>query len=872
MTNEQRDPSPPKTALRLLSWFCPEQLYEEIEGDLIYQFKKDLSVGSERQAKRKLMRNVLRFFRPGILLRNKISVHFYTRYMLKNYFVTAFRYLLKHKSYSAINVAGLAAGLCVCFFAFLYIQFEWNYDNFNTKAERIYRVVTDVQTSNGITYESSHGPLAAAIREACPEAEAVTHLFLDYLIVQKDRDMYGEEKVVYADSSLFNVFTLPLVRGNGKQALNAANNLVLSETTARKYFGDTDPVGQTMTINGSIPAYVTGVMKDIPYNSHFRVDMLVSKATLGESWMNNWKRFFFYTYVLLPEKFDPAIVEAKLPSIVRQHLDQKESKYTLSMEPLKSIYLHGKARGSRTGSIVTGNITNLYVFGVIALFVLIIAGFNFVNLTTAFSMQRAKEVSVRKVLGSERAQLVFQFLIDALLISTIAFVLALIAAVLLLPFFNELAGKIIAVSVFDHINYLLLLLGVAMSIGLLSGVYPALFLSGFKPLKGLKGRFVTGVQGTVLRKGLVVAQFSISILLIVATIVVYSQLHYMQHQQLGFKKDHHIVVDFQFDARIINREEAVREQLLSVPHVEQVSLSSSIPGKANHQFPVKIENALGDIQEFQSDSYYVDYDFLKQYDVKIIAGRSFSRQFASDSTKAMIINEAAARSLGFTDAQEAVGKNFQQLGRKGTIVGVIADFHFHSVREKVRPLTLLAGKYFMTFLTMEVSSDVTSETIQQLEAKWQQLVPGLPFIYFYADDAYDAQYISEERFGKLFICFAVLAILISCLGLIGLSAFSIAQRTKEIGVRKVLGSSTARIVHLLTKEFFVLIAVAFAIAVPLAWMGMNEWLQSFAYQIDMTWWMFVLAGAIVITVAFATVSFQTIRAAMTNPVKSLKTE
>ncbi|PZR40157.1 MAG: cell division protein FtsX [Azospira oryzae] len=869
---QESKPSPPKAALRLLSWFCPNELYEEIEGDLIYRFNNDANHLGPQQAKSRLIWNVLRFFRPGILLRNKMTLHFYSRSMIKNYFVTAFRYLLKHKSYAAINVVGLAAGLSVCFFAFLYVQFEYSYDTFHTKADRIYRVVTDVHTANGIMYESSHGPLAAAIRETCPEAEAVTHLFLDYLLVQKDKAMYGEEKVAYADSTLFDVFTLPLVRGNRQKVLDAANNLVLSETTAKKYFGDADPVGQAMMINGTTLAYVTGVMNDIPQNSHFRVDILVSKATLGESWMSNWKRFFFYTYVLLPEKTDPAIVEAKLPSIVHQHLDQKETKYKLSMEPLKSIYLYGKARGSRAGSSVAGNRTNLYVFGVIALFVLVIAGFNFINLTTAFSMQRAKEVSVRKVLGSVRTQLVVQFLVDALLISSIAFVLALLISVVLLPFFNELAGKVITVSVFEHIDYLFLLLAVALSIGLLSGVYPALFLSGFQPLRGLKGRFVTGTQGSVLRKGLVIAQFSISILLIVATIVVYSQLHFMQTQELGFKKAHSIVVDFQFDERIINREEAVRQQLLTVPQVEQVSLSSSIPGKANHQFPVKIENALGDIQEFQSDTYYVDYDFLSHYEVQVAAGRSFSRQFASDSTEAMIINEAAAHSLGFTDPQEAIGKNFQQLARRGTIVGVIADFHFHSVKEKVRPLTLLVGKTFMTFLTIEVSSANPAETIQQLEAKWQQLVPGLPFLYFYADDAYDAQYISEARFGKLFICFAVLAILISCLGLIGLSAFSIAQRTKEIGVRKVLGSSTTRIVHLLTKEFFILMAIAFAIAVPLAWMGMNSWLQSFAYQINIAWWMFALAGMIVVTVAFATISFQTIRAAMTNPVKSLKTE
>ena len=792
--------------------------------------------------------------------------------MLRNYFKTSLRYLQNHKAYSLINLSGLALGMCVCFFALVYVDFELSYDTHHEKADRIYRVVTDVQTSTGTTYESSHGPLVATIRESFPEVEAATHIFLDYLIIQKDNAIYNEEKIAYADSSLFSVFTFPLIRGNSKDILNAAGNIVLSETAARKYFGEDDPVGQTLLINGKDPAYVTGVMKDMPYNSHFRVDVLVSKATLGESWMHNWKRFFFYTYVLLPEKYNPDLLAAKLPAVIGKHVDQQEAKYTWSLEPLKSVYLSGKARGSRTGSILTGNITNVYIFGVIAVFVLLIAGFNFVNLTTAFSMQRVKEISVRKVLGGARFQLVLQFLVDAVLISLIAFVLALCLCFLLLPFFNEVAGKIITTTVFDHIGYILVLLATAGAIGLLSGIYPAFFLSGFKPIKGLKGRFVTGTQGALLRKGLVVAQFSISVILIVATIVVYSQLHFMQNQELGFKKDHQVVIDFQFDNRIISRQEAVRQQLADIPQVEQVSLSSSIPGKANHQFPVRIENKDGNIQEFQSDTYYVDYDFLQQYEIGIIAGRSFSKQFAFDSTEAMIINEAAVHSLGYTHSQEAIGKNFQQLGRRGTIVGVISDFHFHSVREKVRPLTLLASKSFLTFLTLTISSQDVPSTIKKIESTWQQLVPGFPLTYFFSDEAYNMQYASEQRFGKLFICFATLAILISCLGLVGLSAFSIAQRTKEIGVRKVLGSSEAGIVTLLSKDFFKLIVIAFVIAAPLAWLGMNQWLEVFAYRITIAWWMYAMAGAIVLLVAFITISFQTLRAAMANPVKSLRTE
>jgi putative ABC transport system permease protein len=796
--------------------------------------------------------------------------------MIKNNFKTAFRYLWNHKVFSGINLIGLATGLCVSFFALLYVHFELSYDNYNKNADRIYRLVTDVETSAGTNYESTSAPMAPAIKAAFPEVQAATRVFLDYLIVQKDQDNFGEEAIAYADSSLFSVFTLPLVRGTASTVFNTPFNIVLSETAARKYFGKGDPIGKTLLIDGKNPATVTGIMKDMPNNSHFRVDIFLSMSTLLKEFapgMNtNWKKFGFYTYLLLPKNYNPSKLAAKLPDFIKNSMDESQVHYSLALEPLKDVYLKGKSRGNRTGSSISGNINNVYIFSLIAIFVLFIACFNFINLTTAFSLQRAKEIGVRKVLGASKKQLIFQFLFDAVLLCVIAFAIALILCVLLLPVINQLSGKIISTTIFEPIRYIGLLFLIAISIGLVAGIYPAFFLSRFQPISSLKGKFISGTKGLLLRKVLIVTQFSISIILIIATIVVYTQLHYMQNHDLGFKKDHQLVIDFHFDDRIVDHSEVVKQQLMSLPGISMASMSSAIPGRFNHTFPTEIEGPKNNMEEFRSDSYFVDDDFLSQYQIQLIAGRAFSKDIGSDTKNAMIINEAALKSLGYHDPNSVIGKRFTQRGNSGTIIGVIKDFHFHSFTEEVRPLTFIVAPGFFTFLTLDISSKNLQGTMKSLENKWKELAPGMPMIYFFADDAYNAQYKSETQFGKLFMCLAIIAILLSCLGLLGLSAFSTVQRTKEIGIRKVLGSSVSAIVRLLTKDFLKLILISFVIGVPIAWLGMNKWLQEFAYRINISWWIFALAGIFVIFIAFLTISFQAIKAAVANPVESLRSE
>jgi putative ABC transport system permease protein len=793
--------------------------------------------------------------------------------MLKNYFQTSLRYLKTNKSFTIINITGLATGICVCFFALLYVQFELGRDSYNKQADHIYRLVTDVKTPIGINYESTPPATAPLMQATFPEIKAAARVFMDDMIVRSSPNNAAKEEVAYADASVFAIFTWPLLRGDVKHLFDAPYNVVLSASAAKKYFGTANPIGQTLTINGNQRAAVTGVMQDIPFNAHLRVDLLFSMATLlGENPAPNWKFNGFYTYLLLQPGADAAKLSAKFPAFVNANMDQSQAKYSLGMETLKKVYLYGKPRGHRTGSSASGSITNIYIFSVIAVFVLVIACFNFVNLTTAFSLKRAKEVGVRKVLGASKKQLMLQFFMDAIVLCVIAFVASLILAAFSLPFFNSLAGTVICTGIFEQLNYTAWLFLLSIGVGLLSGVYPALFLSGFKPINTLKGGFNPGGNGLVLRKTLVIAQFVISIVLIISTIVVYNQLDFMQNEQLGFKKNHQLVIDYQFDQRINNSTGAVKQQLATTPGINSVSFSTCVPGMPNNQFATTIQNNENIPQTFRSDGYFVDADFFKQFGIQLIAGRGFTKQFTKTNQQAMVINEAMTKKLGFKEANDAIGKSFLQGSAAGTIVGVVKDFHFHSFLENIQPLTIRADHGYFTSITLNISANHVQQTIDNIKKQWAKLAPGLPFVYFFADEAYNQQYVTQQQFGSLFICFSTIAILISCLGLLGLSAFSTAQRKKEIGIRKILGASAIGITALLSREFTRLVIIALLIASPAAWWVMQSWLQGFAYHIQISFWTFVFSGAAALFIALLTVSYQAIKAAIVNPVKSLRNE
>lgn len=796
--------------------------------------------------------------------------------MIKNYFRTAIVYLRNHKVYTLMNVSGLTLGLIVCFLSMLYIGFELSYDRYNTKANRTFRLTTDVTSSYGVEYRGTSAPMAPAIVELFPEVESATRIGLDYYIVRTEADHITshEEKIAYADSSLFTVFDFRFISGNPKKALSQPFSVVLSESLGRKYFGDEDPLNKVLILDGEIRATITGVMADMPQNSHFRVDMLLSLSTLLEAWWsretaNSWTRLIFHTYLVLPEGYEPSQLESKLIPIANAHFSQEPSRYTLGLEPLTDVYLYGEPRSYRSGSISTGNITNLYFIALVATFVLVAACFNFANLSTALAMKRAREVGIRKVLGATRGQLQLQFLLDTVLLSSISLILALVCSYFLLPFLNQLSGKVMVTSVADYLEYAGLLVLVTVFIGIISGLYPAFVLSRYEVMSTLKGLQVLPGRMS-LKKTLVVVQFVISFFLITSTIVVYHQLDLMKNKPLGFTKENKLAIDFHFDLDVKKNLSFIAHELTSLPGVEQFSVSSCVPGRPNHILPMLLENAEGTMQEFQMDSYFIDSNFLDQYGIRLVSGRKFSDAFSYDSTESMIINMAALKALGYNDPDAVLGKKFSQRGGEGRVVGVVEDFHFVSMHNEIRPLAFRMGDMY-TYIFLTVSDEGIKNTIEKIEQKWPSLASSkISLSYFFVDKEYDALYKSEQQFGKLFGCYAILAIIISSLGLLGLSSFTIERRTKEIGIRKVLGSSNWGIIVMLLKDLLMLILIAFIVGAPLAWYSASEWLSNFSYRVSFSWWIFVLASFTVVALSILTVGLQTVRAAMENPIKNLR--
>lgn len=793
--------------------------------------------------------------------------------MIKNYFKIAFRNLWRHKAFSFINIMGLAVGMTACFLIFLYVRFELSYDAFNSKADRTYRVVADLKTPSDLLHTT--GPawaVAPFAKNEFPEIESFTRVLNDQLLVRKGDIKFQEDNIAWADSALFNIFDFKLVKGDKRTALKEPLSIVFSETAAKKYFGNKDPMGQTLLVTGdAYPATVTGVMKDLPENSQVKADMFLSMSTITQKFNANldsqWGNYGVRAYFLMKENTNVAAFEKKLPAfLVKRNGDEMKKLQmfpTLHLEPLRDVYL----RSTRDGN-TTGNINNVYIFSIIAIFILLIACINFINLTTARSAERAKEVGIRKVVGAEKSQLMRQFMGESVILCLIAFLLSVLFTALLIPLFNQLAGKTISTGFFQNPSYILLLLATSVAIGLLAGIYPALVLSSYKPVVVLKGRFATGKRGNFLRKGLVIAQFTISIALIIATIVVYNQMQYMRNQNLGFNKDQMMILDTYGDPG----KKAFQQALKDIPNVKSTALSGSVPGGGNPGAYSEIENKKGDLQIANLDLYFVDFDYINQYKIKMLAGRGFSNQFGTDSTQAMVINEAAVKTFGYASPQQAIGKRFKQWGREGKIIGVMKDFHYRSLQQDIKPLSMRIELDNCSIVSVNIAGANAAATIAAIEKKWKQFLPNRPFTYFFLDEFYDRQYRSEIRFGNLFLNFAILAIFISCLGLLGLASYSTIQRTKEIGVRKVMGASVAGIVNLLSKDFLKLVLIAFVIAAPIAWFAMYKWLQNFAYRASLGWWAFALAGLAAVIIAFLTVSFHAIKAAIANPVKSLRTE
>ncbi|MFX1708710.1 ABC transporter permease [Chitinophaga sp. CC14] len=806
--------------------------------------------------------------------------------MFKSYFRVAFRNLWKNKEFSAINILGLAIGLATCLLIMIYVLDELSYDRFNKQADRIYRVDADIKFG-GTRYDvaTATAPMAEALKQDLPEVEQAVR-FRDYggFLVRLDARNIKEEKVIYADPTLFNVFSLPLIAGNPATALKQPNTVVVTEKVARKYFNSTDVVGRNLLINDSVNFQITGVLKALPGQSHLQFDFFASLAGSEESRSSNWLSNNFNTYILLKEGADPGKMPARLDQMVDKYIaPQIGSAMNTSMEdflktgnyirysltPLTSIHLY-----SNKGYELSPNssIQYVYIFSAIAMFILLIACVNFMNLSTARSANRAKEVGIRKVLGSVRTQLIVQFITESMLISFIALIIALGIAWLLMPYFNELAGKEMSIGLLTTPWLMAALAGIAVLVGLLAGSYPAFFLSAFRPVLVLKGTIAAGFRTGMLRNSLVVFQFSISIFLIVGTMVIYNQLSYIRNKQLGFNREQVMIV--QNTHTLGGHARSFKQDVLGMNGVDGATMTSYLPTSSlRNDNPLFLKPIPDQESAISMQTWSVDDQYIPVLGMRVIKGRNFSKDFPTDS-QAVVINESAARLMGLKDPLNQKIYAFRDDAQSKemdayTIVGVVKDFNFNSLREQVTPLALFLRDNRGS-MALRIKGNNIPQLIAQMEEKWKLTVPNQPFSYSFMDDDFNALYKSENRMGRISLSFSVLAIFIACLGLFGLAAYAAEQRTREIGIRKVLGATATNIVNLLSKDFLKLVMISILFAFPAGWWVMHRWLQDFAYRITISWQIFGLAALLAVMIALFTVSFQAIRAALANPVKSLR--
>jgi putative ABC transport system permease protein len=807
--------------------------------------------------------------------------------MIKNYIKTAFRTLTKNKGFTAINVLGLALGLATCLLIVFYVFDELGYDRYNVNANRIYRVDEAIRfggTTN--SFAVAPPPLAESMKTDFPEIEQVTRFRTrGGNQVKKGNLNIQENNMVYADSTLFKVFTLPMISGDPASALKEPHSLVINERTALKYFNTTNAVGRMMTFNDTSLYKVTGVIKNIPKQSHFDFDFLISMSTLPQSRDNAWFSSNFNTYILLRPGADYKALNAKMPNFFRVHAGPQLQSiihvtyeqflkggnyFRFNFTPLPDIHLHSNMIAELGAN---GNIQYVYIFSAIAIFILLIACVNFMNLSTARSANRAREVGVRKVLGSPRKYLIFQFLTESVIVTLVSAVIAVVAAWLLLPVFNQISNKELAVTP-QIISWLLpVLFIIIIIIGGLAGSYPAFFLSAFQPIDVLKGKISAGFKGGFLRSFLVVFQFSISIFLIIGTLIIYNQLKYIQNKDLGYNRDHVLCI---WDVYTLgDKAKSFKHEVNQIAGVQSSTLTSALPtSNYGNTSTIFKDPVVDQKRSLMTQEWNVDEDYIPTLGIKIKDGRNFLSQMKTDSD-ALVINETAARMLQFKNPLNQLVYVPQDQNAKILkpyhIIGVVKDFNFQSLRDNVTPLVFYYSED-RGALSVRINSANIPALLDLMKAKWHNFSPNQQFNYSFMDKDFEAMYRSEQRMGTISVIFTSFAIIIACLGLFGLAAYAAEQRTKEIGVRKVLGASIGAIVSMLSKDFIKLVIISIIIASPLAWWAMHYWLQNFAYRQNIQWWVVAVAGIAAILIAFITISFQSIKAALTNPVKSLRSE
>lgn len=869
MGHERRKPPP------LAKWIVNRAMNQDIRQRVLddldefyqMQYNRNGSSHSSRLYWRQVLKSVPMLFKEKLYWKSA---------MLKNYLIVAFRNIQRHKGYTLINITGLAFGMTVCFLIIIWVKDEFSFDHFHEYANRIHRVYSDVQAGSPMTLAMTMPPLKQAALDI-PEVACITQIaYPSRTQITIGDKTFQEDLVGYADRDLFNVFSFALVKGVPQAVLEAPGTAVLSRATAEKYFGSDDPIGEVIKIGGDKEYTITGIVEDIPTNSHFRFNIMRSFETLYEEQpeaMKYWLHIQFYTYMLLTESARPKDVEEKLPAIVETHMGQLLRGFggslALHLQPLTRIHLHSDMMGELSPG---GSMTTIFLFLSVASLILAVASMNFINLATARSSTRAREVGLRKTLGAQRGKLIGQFLGESLLFSFLSLVLALLLTSLFLPGFESFIGRPLSTNMLTDAWILARFFGLALITGIAAGAYPAFFLSSFHPTRTLKNAPAEGGSKPTLRRMLVVFQFCLSIFLIIATTTIYRQIHYMKNKPLGLDEKHIVVIPDVTDLVRQTSLTTLREEFLGIPGIINVSGSFLMPSRSIGKGIYTPEGFLEN-QSQTTNRMGMDAHFIPTMRMDIVAGRNFSEELSTEN-ESVIINETAVRLFGWKDP---IGKTLSTKtpdGRKviRNVVGVVRDFHHLSMHRIIEPLVITYMRNSITYLSLRISPVDLSHTLDLVENKWREIAHDKPFDYFFLEDSYDQLYTAEERIGTIAIYFCGLTVLIGCLGLFGLSAYTAERRTKEVGIRKVLGASMPGIFNMVSREFIILVGVASLAAWPLAYFGLKRWLQNFAYRINLEWILFAGASLLAVMIALITVSYQTAKLTRTNPIDALRYE
>lgn len=797
--------------------------------------------------------------------------------MIRNYFKTALRNLLRNKTYAAINITGLAVGIAACLLIGIYILHETSYDKFHANRDRIVRVTMEYNSGDAKTAVAVTGTkVGPEFKRSFPEVQAYSRTLKYTRVVGYQEKVFEEDNFLYADSAFFGMFSFPMVAGDAATALNSPDKIVITTGMARKYFGSADPMGKVLRV-GTKDLMVTGVAAEPPSNSQVQFDFIASFTSLGASKVEKWWEANYITYLMLAPGTKIETLQARVASLMKkvskEELKMDGGNYlTFFVEPLASVHLQSALQGFEPN----GSMTYIYILAIVAFLILCIASVNYTNLSTAQSASRTAEISIRKVMGAQRGQVFRQFIGESFMITTFGMIAALALAYMLLPYFNQLSGKELQRPVLLQPATLLVLLGTGVIVSLAAGAYPALVLSNLRVINMLKAGFrITSGRGGI-RKSLIVFQFAISIFLLIATTVVLQQLSYIRSKDLGYNKDHIVVLPV--DAQIQPKYEELKQSFANNSLVKNVSAAYEEPTDIGWGDGISYGEG-PTAKSISVNAIPVDEDFIKTMGIHIVAGNDFSltdvQQFDTSNNGANVqyafmMNESAVKAMGWTPEQ-AIGQKISK-GNPGIVKAVVKDFHFRSFHDPITPLVIFLDKRGPQKLFVKLSGDNIPAALKHLESKWKQYVTHRPFEYHFLDEDYESLYKTEQRTASIFSTFSMLAILLACLGLFGLTAYAVVQRTKEIGIRKILGAGIPDIISLLSKDFLLLVLIAVVVASPLAWYSAHKWLEDFSYRIDIKWWVFVVAGIVAIGIALLTISVQAIKAALANPVKSLRTE